>query len=161
MQEDKLTSAPCFLHAQPSALPLGDCSCSTCITTAPALPACGHTVAGRPGGPFPSSAGPLPSRRHARSPEPSCRRGDFLRHSVQGLRAVCQCCCERELGIHCPTSHTDMPHVCRVCVHCVCFCHHLLSPQGNAVTKPHGNKGDAVIPPDTGGRTLSKVTAPG
>lgn len=138
-----LTNTPCFLHAQPSALPLHDCCCRACLTAAPALPACGHTAAARPGGPSPSSAGQLPSQLRARSLAPSCQRGDFLRHSVQGLRAICQHCCERESGVHCSTWHTDRPHLSPVHGHCVCLGHHLLTcvisfhPQSNAMTQQH------------------------
>lgn len=118
------------------------CPCMTAVAE-PVLPACGHTAAARPGGPSPSSVGQLPSQLRAHSLAPSCQRGDFLRHSVQGLRAICQCCCERESGVHCSTWHTDRLHVSPVHGHCVCFSRHLLTcvisfhPQSNAMTQQH------------------------
>lgn len=117
-----LTNTPCFLHVRPSALPLHDCCCRACITAAPVLPACGHTAAARPGGPSPSSAGQLPSQLRARSLAPSCQRGDFLRHSVQGLRAICQRCCERESGVHCSTVPPGIltGRTCPLCTVTVC-----------------------------------------
>lgn len=97
----QLMNSLCFLHAQPS-------TCPWMTEDTPMLPACAHMLAARPGGPFPSSAGQLlPSQLHARFPGPSCQLEDFLWRSVRGLRGICQWCCERELGIHCSTSHTD------------------------------------------------------